>query len=864
MCWYAKYLARVIMEQGWVEQGQGLKMTLKTYHRKRNFAKTPEPKGKISHSNKFLYVIQKHAASHLHYDFRLELNGVLLSWAVPKGPSLDPSVRRLAMHVEDHPVEYGHFEGIIPQGEYGGGTVMLWDIGTWNPEDENPVKAYQQGHLHFSLRAKKLNGKFNLIRYKKDDDKSWFLIKSKDKYAKSIKEYDVTKDKPNSVLTQQTMDEIAENYQHVWGEEGQRTRPAVKNKKKIKKLDHIQINLQSSRMPSEISPQLATLVNEAPDGNDWLHELKLDGYRILAFKKNNHVRLMSRNNKDWTVCFTNVVNQIKKLPVANLILDGEIVVLDKNQISNFQLLQNSIKSNAKTNFIYYIFDILYFDKFNLMQLPLLERKNILNQMITSTGEAVLRFSSHIIGSGQEVFEKACAMGLEGIVSKEIDGHYQQKRTRSWLKSKCLKRQEFVIGGYTPPSGARKYFGSLYLGVFNDDGNLIYCGNVGTGFNDQSIKDVYQELKRYQSDHNPFTLRPPGIKTAIWTTPKLVAEIEFSDWTNEGILRHPSFKGLRLDKMAKNVHREKASPIATMQESKTSKKPKTKSKSAKINYPITNADKVLYPEDGITKGDLAEYYDNVEKWILPYITNRPLMLLRCPEHYQECFFQKHLTQAMPKSLYGVRVKEKNSFEQHIYIKNREGMLSLVQMGALEIHPWGSRVEDIDYPDYITFDLDPAPNVEWKKLVETAFIVKKHLSELNLKSFVKTTGGKGLHVVIPIKPKNDWKKIKNFTHLFVRALVSAYPGEYVSEMSKKKRKGKIFIDYLRNQKGATAIAAYSTRARINAPISTPIDWDELTKDPRDVFFTLKTLPKRLASLKNDPWGAFFTTHQSLKLR
>lgn len=837
-------------------------MKLDLYNKKRNFKKTSEPKGKISYKYKHLFIIQKHAASHLHYDFRLELNGVLLSWAVPKGPCLDPTVKRLAVHVEDHPVEYGHFEGIIPEGEYGAGTVMLWDKGKWIPEDSNPIAAYHKGHLRFLLDAKKLKGRWSLIRLKKEDDKSWFLIKSKDEYAQPLSNYDITIEEPNSVLTNYTIEEIAAHYDNIWTKKG--SVKAKKTKQSASKtkstITQIKINLPASAIPSTIYPQLATLVDEAPTGNEWLHELKFDGYRILAFKENTNVRLMSRNNKDWTAYFYNVVKAIKALPIKNAIFDGEVVILDKEHRSNFQLLQNAIGSKEQKPFVYYTFDLLYFDKYNLMTLPLIERKNILHQLVSSEN-AVARYSDHIIGSGPAVFKKSCEMGLEGIVSKKMNSFYEEKRSKTWLKTKCLQRQEFVIGGYSPPKRSRSYFGSLYLGYFDKNGTLKFCGNVGTGFNNASLKSIFAELQKNKTASNPFNINPPGVNSAVWVKPKLVAEVEFSDWTSEGILRHPSFKGLRSDKPAASITREMKTQIKKI---KPAKKPQLTAEKIDLPFKLTNPNKILYSESKITKLDIALYYDQIQEWILPYIVNRPLTLVRCPDSYKECFYQKHINKSMPKSIHGISIKEKEGkAEKCIYIKDREGLMALVQMSTLEIHPWGSRIEMIEFPDVITIDLDPAPDIPWKKVVSAAKLIKEQLNSYQLKSFVKTTGGKGLHVVIPIKPEYNWKAVKNFAHVFVKFLVEQYPDEYVSEMSKIKRKGKIFVDYLRNQKGATAISAYSTRARPDAPVSVPLAWDELTNKKEETTFTIATLPSRLKNLKQDPWRDFFRIKQSLRL-
>ncbi|MDP1604891.1 MAG: DNA ligase D [Legionella sp.] len=823
-------------------------MSLEKYNQKRNFKKTAEPKGKITRDKNNLFIIQKHAASHLHYDFRLELNGVLKSWAVPKGPCLDPTVKRLAIHVEDHPVAYGSFEGIIPKGEYGGGTVMLWDKGKWHSLDEDALKAYEKGHLRFELQAKKLKGRWDLIRFK---EKEWFLIKYKDEYAKPLDDYDISEELPNSVASDQSMDEIADNYKKIWTKRGLKEAPS-------KAGVVIPSSLKASKFPEKISPQLATLVDEPPKGDTWIHEIKFDGYRILAFKEGDTVTMKSRNNIDWTRNFKQVVNAIKELPVKNAILDGEIVLLDAQQKSSFQLLQNAIKGDKEAPFIYYIFDLIYYDKFELKNLSLLERKKMLSALI-GEDSSLLRFSHHIVGEGQEVFEKSCEAGLEGIISKRISSPYIEKRSKSWVKVKCIKRQEFVIGGYSLPRGARSYFGSLYLGVYNDDAELIYCGNVGTGFTDESLRGVFEALKKNQSENNPFNTKPPGSKKAIWLNPLLVAEVEFIEWTNEGHLRHPSFQGLRYDKKATSIKKEHEVPVTTIKQRSV----KTKEKSS--SFVISNPDKILYPGDGVTKQDLLNYYDEISDFILPYIKNRPLSLVRCPDNYEKCFYQKHFNNSTPKALKSIPIKSTtdNQIEPYIYLTNKEGLLSLVQMGVLEIHPWGSTNKKLEYPDILIFDLDPGPDVAWKAVVKAAFEIKKYLEELHLTPFVKTTGGKGLHVEVSIKPQFNWEEIKEFTRAFVQLLEKINPEAYISKMTKAKRGGKIFIDYLRNQRGATAIAPYSSRARKKATVATPIEWDELTSNINDTFYTVQTLPLRLRELKKDPWEAFLKLKQTLTL-
>ena len=825
-------------------------MDLKHYQEKRDFKKTPEPKGKLSHQHHHLYIIQKHAASHLHYDFRLELNGVLKSWAVPKGPCLDPSVKRLAMHVEDHPVEYGFFEGIIPKGEYGGGTVMLWDKGLWKPLDDNPQKAYEKGHLRFELEAEKLNGRWDLIRFK--DAQHWFLIKYDDTEART--NYDITEEQPDSVLTQLSIGEISKQYEKIWTKTGA--------KKKLTKAKSPKIIVPSSLTPSSfpdfIPPQLATLVHKPPQGDEWLHEIKFDGYRILAFINKGQITLKSRNNKDWTDYFPQVVQELKQLNLKSGILDGELVMLDEEGKSDFQLLQNSIEENQEASFVYYVFDLLYYDQYNTMSLPQIERKELLRKLLKHPTNT-LRYSDYIKTSGNEankVFEHACNMSLEGIISKQAQAPYITKRSKQWLKIKCMKRQEFVIGGYTSPQGKRSSFGSLFLGFFNNKKELVFTGNVGTGFTQTSLLSIMEQLQQYKQIKNPFNTTPPKSHQATWVKPVLVAEIEFSEWTSDGHLRHPSFKGLRLDKKATEIKKESPESLKKID---LEDKPKNTHKSFKITHP----DKLLYPEDKITKNDLLNYYDFISPLMLPYLKNHPLTLLRCPDDYNQCFYQRHFNKTTPKELKAVTIESKGEKEEYIYLTDKKGLLSLVQLGVLEIHPWGSTVTKIEQPNWITIDLDPAPDVPWKKVVTAAFDIKNHLEQYHLKSFVKTTGGKGLHVVIPIKPKYDWDAIKNFTYVFVTYMEQLNPQEYVSKMAKSKRSGKIFVDYLRNQRSATAISVYSTRARLHAPISTPVEWDELSSDKRDTEFSIKNIINRIQSQKIDPWDSFLTTQQILPL-
>ncbi|WP_287007960.1 DNA ligase D [Legionella sp.] len=646
------------------------------------------------------------------------------------------------------------------------------------------------------------------------------------------------------MLHHQSMEEISLHYDGIWTKKGYKSKDI--NSELKAKLG------SSSLFPQKISAQLATLVDKAPQGDEWLHEVKLDGYRMFAVKKGKDLQFFSRNEKDWTKEFKSLIPDIQKLPLTKGIFDGEIVILDKNSRSNFQLLQNAIKSEKNVHFYYYIFDLLYLEKYDLRSLPLIERKTILASLLQEAPSSI-KYSNHIVGHGEEMLERACEFDLEGIVSKRVDSRYIGKRNKSWLKIKCSSRQEFVVGGFSKPKRSREYFGSLYLGVFNEEGELVFTGNVGTGFSAASLKAVYDELKPLISKKNPFRTLPPEAKVATWVEPKLVVEVEFSQWTQEGRLRHPSFKGLRMDKKSKEVTAEKETSIEAIKSNA----------SLSSSLQLTHPEKILYKEDKITKQDLYHYYDEISDYILPYISHRPLTLVRCPSGYEECFYQKHLNKS-GKKLHSIPVENKNgTVEQYIYLDNKAGLLNLVQMGVLEIHPWGSKIEHLEYPDILIFDLDPGPDVEWKMVVEAAFDIKEQLRQYQLRSFVKTTGGKGLHIVIPIKPEFHWDEVKNFTRIFAEYLEKRNPEKYVSKMAKVKRKGKIFVDYLRNQHDATAIAPYSTRARLHAPVATPISWDELSDNFAETFYTVRTLPKRLAKLKSDPWKEFYTIRQSLRL-
>lgn len=840
-------------------------MALEEYKKKRNFSRTKEPEGEAGMPDDgHLYLIHKHAASRLHYDFRLELNGTLKSWAIPKGPSLDPSEKRLAVHVEDHPLSYGSFEGTIPKDQYGGGTVMIWDKGSWEPVG-NPDEDYKKGHLKFRVRGRKLNGLWSLSRMEGktgENSKNWLLIKKKDEKAVPSDEYNILEDKPLSVETGRSMDEIADAEN---AEQRQSSMPGKKDKKIVKIREHpadpseLQ-NARKAEQPEKFHPQLAALGDDPPVGNKWIHEIKLDGYRILAFISDKNIRLISRSGKDWTQKFFDIADALKKFPVNQAILDGEIVLLRKEGTSNFQALQNAVKQNTHKNIYYYLFDLPHCEGYDLTNSPLEDRKNLLQILVSKTGgeDKVIRYSDHIRSSGDQVYRHSCSLALEGIISKDSGSPYVQKRSKTWMKTKCMKRQEFLVGGYSEPSGYRTGFGALLLGYYEDK-VFMYAGKVGTGFTEKTLTQLQQRFGELEQKNPAFGSPPKGAEArdVHWIKPEIIVEVEFSEWTLRGHLRHPSFKGIREDKSPGEIVREFEFDDTVKSASFSIKK----SDSAVIRgIKITNPEKILYPEQGATKRTLAEFYENISEHILPFIIKRPLTLVRCPRgRAKKCFYQKHINETMPDAVRGRKIKEKNGTAEYPFIDDIKGLLSLIQIGVLEIHPWGSSEHDLEKPDMLTFDLDPGPGIEWKDIIEGANILKDYLDALGLQSFVKTSGGKGIHIVIPIQRRSEWTQAKEFTKAIAKDLERRYPDRFIANMSKGKRKGKIFIDYLRNGRGATSVAAYSTRAREGAPVSVPIGWDELTAGVRPDSYNIENLAVRLSSLKEDPWKDFFKVRQ-----
>ncbi len=877
-------------------------MSLKRYRQKRDFQKTAEPHGsaktatakKVSTRGKrgWLYCIQKHAASHLHYDFRLEIDGVLKSWAVPKGPSVDPSVKRLAMHVEDHPLEYGSFEGTIPQGEYGGGTVMLWDQGKWSM-DEDPAAAYRQGKLHFTLHGDKLRGEWVLVKRSggrapaSDHGKEpWFLFKVRDAEAIEGDEDGLLEREPNSVATGRTMDEIAagKGGSRRWSSTRKSspngnvpahgisaaTRPDAKSRKAA--LAEL-TTAKTMAMPTRIKPQLATLVKAAPTGDNWLNEIKFDGYRMVCRIEGRNVTFSSRNGLDWTARVPHLVQAARGLGVGSAILDGEVVALSADGSSSFQDLQNAFSENRAGQLVYYVFDLLYLDGRNLMKVPLEERKQLLATVATHP-QSPIRDAGYLVGQGPEFYEEICKRGLEGIICKRRDRPYMPGRSTDWLKVKCAHREEFVIGGFTPPAGSRVGFGALLLGYYDEEHALRYAGRVGTGFSDRVLEELRKRLAKLEQAKSPFvdlTGRTGQARGVHWVKPELVAQVTFGEWTRDGHLRHPAYLGLREDKAAKDVRRERPVPLKQVPNALSKNKSKSKASLRDGNHAmpdlpqsvrLTHPEKVLWPDDGITKGQLAGYYASIADWILPHLVDRPLTLVRCPGGIRgQCFYQKHADKGMPEALGRIVIAEKRKKIEYAVVQDLDGLLSLVHMNTLEIHVWGSRTDNVERPDRLVFDLDPDEGLPWKRVVESARQIREFFADLGLVTFLKTTGGKGLHVVVPIDRRTDWDDAKQFCADVAGAIALADPERYTTNMSKAARGGKIYLDYLRNGRGATWIAAYSTRAKDGCPVSTPISWDELAHVRSAAQFTLANVPARLKSLKRDPWDGIADVRQAI---
>jgi bifunctional non-homologous end joining protein LigD len=883
-----------------------MSVALEIYRKKRQFGVTAEPRGRKGPRGGDRYVIQKHAARRLHYDLRLELDGVMKSWAVTRGPSLDPGEKRLAVHVEDHPIEYNSFEGTIPRGEYGGGTVMIWDRGRWIPEGD-PHKGYAKGHLVFDLDGEKLHGRWHLVRMRARENErheNWLLIKGKDDEARGPRDEDILEEMPRSVTTGRSIEEIAagKGAKRVWHSNraaGAKSNDKAAFKQRIKQIAarpaarpraKAKTSARSaggkggqktparggttSTLPEFVPLSLATLYDKAPSGPQWLHEIKFDGYRMEARLDRGSVRLLTRKQQDWTHRFKPVAEAVAALPAATALLDGEVVVEDERGISNFSLLQTDLKDGRTDRFAYYVFDVLHLDGRDLTEEPLLERKAALRRLLEGIGNnGVIRYTDDFDEDGPLIYRHACEMGLEGIVSKRRNAPYRSGRTDNFIKTKCHGRQEFVVAGYTPSTALPNAIGALTVAV-HDNGELRYAGRIGTGYTQKMARDLWKRLEALRTDRRPIELPPDERrKDVVWVEPKLVVEVEFAGVTHGGVLRQASFKGIREDKTAKEVVREVPAPVRNSTGTRTMAAkalakypPKNQSKSPTaarasqnaegVRLQLTHPDRVYWPDAGVTKQDLAEYYVDVWNWIKPHIVGRALALVRAPEGTGgETFFQKHIAPNVKSSPLRHVVAGKD--HDVIAVETLDDLIALVQSAALEIHVRGSRLDSLETCDRLVFDLDPGQGVAWPQIVAAARETRERLQAEKLDSFVKLTGGKGLHVVVPIADA-DWDTAKLFTQRIVSAMAADSPQRYVAKMTKSLRQGRIFIDYFRNSREATSVAAYSTRARPGAPVSTPVTWERLPRTTGGNDFTVRDVKKRI---RDDAWAEIGKVRQRL---
>ncbi|MCU6711383.1 DNA ligase D [Paenibacillus sp. J5C_2022] len=802
---------------------------LSEYNQKRNFERTLEPEGKIATSEEGLkFVVQHHMARREHYDLRLEWEGVLLSWAVPKGPSYNPHDRRLAVMVEDHPLEYRNFEGTIPKGQYGGGVVMLWDEGIWEPYSD-VENGLQKGELKFVLRGKRLRGKWVLVRWhaKSGEEKdNWLLMKEKDEYVQTddgISEFGI------SIRTGRTMAEIEA------GEEEKFVRNPF----------------------SKVEAQLAKSVQAIPGGEDWLYEMKYDGYRIIAFVEGNDVRLLTRNGNDYAKRFHDIASALVDLAAGRaMVLDGEVAITDESGKTDFQALQNYLKNPKARNLTYIVFDLLALDGEDLRSTSLTERKERLESLLQNA-PGNLYYSRHIRGSGKESFAAACEAGMEGIIGKKAGSLYSGTRTGDWIKLKCDRRQEFVIGGYALSDKKTSGISSLLLGVY-EDGELVYAGRAGTGMSEADVLELAGKFEQLKRETTPFRLAPKSraLEKLIWLEPELVAEIKFAEWTKEHQLRQASFKGLRLDKEPREIKREEAEEVSQPQAPAIEVERSMMAHSNSIvieGIPITNPDKVLFDDPEITKEDVIRYYAKVAGHMLPYASRRILTLVRCPKGIsQACFYKKH-PGPDNKGIVTIPITTgSGKREDYFYIENSSGFIAEAQMGTLEFHIWGSRIDELEKPDMMVFDLDPDEGMDLGRVRQGARDMKSVLDELSLHSYLKTSGGKGYHVVVPFQSAMTWDQFHDFARQVAQVMEQKWPDRYTSNVRKANRAGKIFIDWIRNGRGATSIAPYSIRARKGGKVSMPILWDELDTVAPDGVNMADALLRIGGS---DPWKDFF---------
>ncbi|WP_309683915.1 DNA ligase D [Polaromonas sp.] len=812
---------------------------LEGYRAKRDFSRTPEPADLAAPSGATPgFVVQKHAARSPHYDFRLELQGTLKSWAIPKGPSLDPAVKRMGVQVEDHPLAYATFEGRIPPKQYGAGEVIVWDRGFWTPVGD-PVQGLAQGKLKFALHGEKLQGGWTLVRMHGSADHApekhepWLLIKEKDEFARPANEFDVLKALPDSVLGG----------------------PARQDSGGIPQ------GAVAAPLPPALAPQLATLANQAPDtAQGWVYEIKFDGYRLLTRIEASSVRCFTRNRHDWTAKMPALAKAIAQLGIDAGWLDGEIVLLNDQGLPDFGALQNAFDGAGTARLVYYVFDLPFYDGLDLRPLPLTQRRDMLLAALTRNPQDNIRFSEAFEQSPQDLLAAARQLGLEGVIGKRRQAPYSSGRSTDWIKLKTGLRQAFVIGGYTAPKGSRTGLGALLLGLHDARGKLRYAGNVGTGFSDKTLQALSTRLARLHTARSPFADlagRPAGVQ-GQWVKPRLLAEVAFADWTGSGRIRHGVFQGLRADKPPTAIVRETVAPPQAAAAS-----PGSAALKSLRSLRITHGDRVIDKTSGFTKQQGVEHYAAVAALMLPHLKARPVSLVRAPSGITgQLFFQKH---AEASSIPGIRLLDPALDPGHaplLEIPSVAALLAAAQVNVIEFHTWNATDRAIRHPDRMTFDLDPGEGVGWAQVQEAALLVKTMLDELDLASFLKTSGGKGLHVVVPLRPSSahDFDTVKDFSHALVTHLARIVPQRFVAKSGPKNRIDKIFVDYLRNGFGATTVSAWSLRARPGLGVSVPVAWDELASLTGGAHWTARSVAARLA-IGNTPWSGYASSRNRL---
>ena len=836
---------------------------LKAYKAKRNFTITSEPaEGGTPGVEALTFVIQKHWASRLHYDLRLELDGTMKSWAVPKGPSYDIHDKRMAVHVEDHPISYSDFEGTIPARQYGAGKVIIWDKGTWEPL-EDPHKGFEKGSIKFEMHGHKMHGRWTLVRMKargNEKQEAWLLIKEKDEYARSSEEFSLVDEMPDSVKSLPMPKRVERKIEALREEEEENKAPAPKKRAGRNKAAPKPAS-DKVALPEKFSPELATLVDAPPpDPENWVFEVKFDGYRMLARIEDGEARLITRNANDWTDKLLPLKRELERMKLPDGWYDGEIVVHDESGKPDFGKLQLAFDGQHAEQIEFFLFDVPYFDGHDLRELPLVDRRSLLEQLLARKKSGKVRFSAEFGSNPDELVVAACKIGLEGVIGKRRDSRYVSRRSPEWIKLKCGLRQEFVIGGFTDPKGSRTGIGALLLGTYDEDGVLRYAGNVGSGFNHSSLASIAQKLEKLRSDDSPFPPRAVPGRKHHWVKPVLVAEVSFSEWTSAGAVRHPVFQGLREDKPAQGIIREKAQHMNDAA-SKDDGEPVAAPGKLPATMKITNGDRVIDKESGATKLDLIRYYALVGELMMEHLKGRPVSLVRAPEGVGgELFFQKH---ADVGKMPGLRHLDQALDPEHppmLEVASVEGILSSAQWNVVEIHTQNALKGSYDRPNRMVFDLDPGEGVEWPAMQEAAQLMRAFLEELGLPAFLKTSGGKGLHVVVPIKGSHGWDTVKSFSQAIVHHMAATLPDRFAFKSGPKNRVGKIFIDYLRNGQGATTVAAWSARVRPGLGISVPLRWEELAALKSSTQWTVANVHTRLDE-GNAPWDGYATAAKTL---